>query len=38
MHHINKVTWKSKIQYVVARSRAEAEFRAMAHGDKIPSN
>lgn len=37
MHRINKVTWKSKIQYVVARS-AEAEFRAMAHGDKIPSN
>ena len=28
----NIVTWRSKKQNVVARSTAEAEFRAMAHG------
>ena len=28
----NLVTWRSKKQSIVARSNAEAEFRAMAHG------
>ena len=28
----NLLTWKSKQQMVVARSRVEAEFRGMAHG------
>ena len=28
----NWVTWRSKKQSIVARSSAEAEFRAMAHG------
>ena len=26
------VTWRSKTQFVVARTSAEAEFKAMAHG------